>query len=141
VRRVAIRRQDTEKPRMAGLSQCAREDSNLHELSAHKALNLNLGVSDVSEARKIGRCVRACGRVGRIWTSVCSHDVLTARLHQSPRTGQGKHSPGVWQGAEPRPPAKRRVRCRGRDTLERSVAGAALQRSGRHSVSPGLPGG
>jgi hypothetical protein len=29
---------NAEKPRIAGLSQCAREDSNLHELSAHKAL-------------------------------------------------------------------------------------------------------
>jgi len=36
--------QGTKKPRLAGLSQCAREDSNLHELSAHEALNLEHGV-------------------------------------------------------------------------------------------------
>ena len=35
--------QDAEKPRLTGLPQCAREDSNLHELSAHKALNLAHG--------------------------------------------------------------------------------------------------
>jgi hypothetical protein len=67
-----------EGPRVAGPFRCAREDSNLHELSAHKALNLNSGVSDASAGRKIGRFVRALGRIGRIWRGVCSHDVLTA---------------------------------------------------------------
>jgi hypothetical protein len=30
----------TKKPRVRGFSQCAREDSNLHGLLVHKALNL-----------------------------------------------------------------------------------------------------
>jgi hypothetical protein len=46
--------------------------------SLPKVANLNLGVSDASAGRKIGRFVRALGRIGRIWMSVCSHDVLTA---------------------------------------------------------------
>jgi hypothetical protein len=35
-------------------------------------------VLDASAGRKIGRFVRAFGRIGRIWRGVCSHDVLTA---------------------------------------------------------------
>jgi hypothetical protein len=45
---------------------CAREDSNLHELSAHKALKSNLKVCDASAPVFLGLSVRAKGRKGRI---------------------------------------------------------------------------
>ena len=41
-------------PAWRGFSQCAREDSNLHELSAHKALNLaRLPIPPQAQRRRV----------------------------------------------------------------------------------------
>jgi len=71
------------------------------DVSGLRVANLNLRVSDASAARKNGRFVRACGPVGRIWTSACSHDVLIGSLAQpSLRVAGVRLAPGVRGGQD-----------------------------------------
>ena len=69
----AVTHTDREKPRCAGLSKCAREDSNLHGPYSPQGPQPWTGRVDASKGVRIVQTARFRGRNGRIGRHGCCH--------------------------------------------------------------------